>query len=560
MTQCAPQAAEGKAPGGALSDVHPADLLAVPLKALLRRSGIDPGTVDDVLVIAGCVSQVGEQSYNITRNAVLAAGSPRRVPGTTVDRQCGSSQQAAHFAAQAVLAGQADIVIACGVESMSRVPLGIERRGRRPATARGSARGTPRAREPGRLGRADRREVGVLARGARRVRGPVAPARGRGRGRVGRVRDRGRARAGRGRARRRDRAPRHDGRVARRASTPRSAATGSPSGSPSSTGGSRPATRRRSPTARPPPLIMSAEAAEQLGLEPRARFRAFSVVGSDPLYMLTGPYPRDPAGARARRTEHADIDAYEVNEAFASVPLAWAPRDRGGCREAQPARRRDRPGARARLVGHAPAHHPRQPARGHRRAVRPADDVRGRRWPTRRSSSGSDPVLNPAAAGRPRFPLTIRRQCRILDTIVRSGHRAALFDAKALPVAYVIGVDVGGTFTDAVLADEAGNVLGAKSPSTPPDYSMGVIDVLALLAEQMDMPTEQLLAQTHHIAHGTTSSLNALVMGNVPPVGFITTRGHHSDSHLHHERGGPLPGPLERKNCRTCWSRTSLMD
>ena len=104
-------------------------------------------------------------------------------------------------------------------------------------------------------------------------------------------------------------------------------------------------------------------------------------------------------------------------------------------------------------------------------------------------------------------------------------------------MAYVIGVDVGGTFTDAVLADEAGNVLGAKSPSTPPDYSMGVLDVLGLLAEQMDMPVELLLAQTHHIAHGTTSSLNALVMGNVPPVGFITTRGHRDSIYIMNVEG-----------------------
>jgi N-methylhydantoinase A len=93
-------------------------------------------------------------------------------------------------------------------------------------------------------------------------------------------------------------------------------------------------------------------------------------------------------------------------------------------------------------------------------------------------------------------------------------------------MAYVIGVDVGGTFTDAVLDDDAGTVLAAKSPSTPPDYSRGVLDVLGLLAEQLGKPLPEMLAQTHHIAHGTTSSLNALVTGNVPPVGFLTTRGH----------------------------------
>ena len=93
-------------------------------------------------------------------------------------------------------------------------------------------------------------------------------------------------------------------------------------------------------------------------------------------------------------------------------------------------------------------------------------------------------------------------------------------------MAYVIGVDVGGTFTDAVLDDDAGTVLAAKSPSTPPDYSRGVLDVLELLAEQLGTSLPDMLADTHHIAHGTTSSLNALVMGNVPSVGFLTTKGH----------------------------------
>src|SRR3569833_4020958 len=93
-------------------------------------------------------------------------------------------------------------------------------------------------------------------------------------------------------------------------------------------------------------------------------------------------------------------------------------------------------------------------------------------------------------------------------------------------MAYVIGVDVGGTFTDAVLDDDAGTALAATSPATPPDFSLGVLDVLRLLAEQLGKSLPELLAQTHHIAHGTTSSLNALVTGNVPPVGFLTTKGH----------------------------------
>ncbi len=93
-------------------------------------------------------------------------------------------------------------------------------------------------------------------------------------------------------------------------------------------------------------------------------------------------------------------------------------------------------------------------------------------------------------------------------------------------MAYVIGVDVGGTFTDAVLDDDSGSVIAAKAPSTPPDYSQGVLDVLELLAEQLGRPVEEMLADTHHVAHGTTSSLNALVQRQVPDVGFLTTKGH----------------------------------
>src|SRR5579871_2756870 len=109
-------------PNGELHGVHPVDLLAAPLAGLVERTGIDPATIDDV--IAGCVTQSSEQSLNIGRRALLAAGYPERVPGTTVDRQCGSSQQAIHFAAQAIQSGNADVVVAAGVESMSRVPMG----------------------------------------------------------------------------------------------------------------------------------------------------------------------------------------------------------------------------------------------------------------------------------------------------------------------------------------------------------------------------------------------------------------------------------------------------
>src|SRR5437868_8034403 len=109
--------------GGRLSGWHPVDLAAQVLNALVDRSGIDPALVEDVLM--GCVSQVGEQSTNVARNAVLASRLPESVPGTSIDRQCGSSQQALHFAAQAVMSGTMDVVIASGVESMTRVPMGL---------------------------------------------------------------------------------------------------------------------------------------------------------------------------------------------------------------------------------------------------------------------------------------------------------------------------------------------------------------------------------------------------------------------------------------------------
>ena len=163
-------------PGGALSGIHPVDLAAHVLRALLERNGLESTQIDDVLL--GCVSQVGEQTGNIARQAVLAAGFDDTVPAATIDRQCGSSQQAAHFAAQGVMSGQYDIVIAGGVESMSRIPLGMA------ASVGGSPfspalrRALPRGpREPGHLGRAHRAALGLQPRRPRRVRRGVARAR-----------------------------------------------------------------------------------------------------------------------------------------------------------------------------------------------------------------------------------------------------------------------------------------------------------------------------------------------------------------------------------------------
>ncbi len=163
---------------GALKDVHPVDLAALTLDALIQRTSLDPELVEDVIM--GCVMQVGDQAVNVGRNAALAAGFPESTVGTTVDRQCGSSQQAAHFAAQGVIAGAYDVVVAAGVESMTRVPMGASfTPGSQPFGPKVFAAlpGARRSRAPGDLGRAHRREVGHLARGQRSLLSRIAPAR-----------------------------------------------------------------------------------------------------------------------------------------------------------------------------------------------------------------------------------------------------------------------------------------------------------------------------------------------------------------------------------------------
>ncbi|MCD5347861.1 acetyl-CoA C-acyltransferase [Agromyces sp. H3Y2-19a] len=306
-------------PGGLLSGVHPVDLLAGVLDTLVSRSDLDPALIDDV--IGGCVSQIGEQSYNITRNAVLAAGFPEHVPGTTIDRQCGSSQQAATFAAQAVISGSADIVIACGVESMSRVPLGTSAAGADPFGSRLRHRypeglvnqGVSAELIAAKWGfsrdeldafAAHSHELAAAAAESGAFATELVPVPG-----IDSLTDETvrpgtsvESLAGLDAAFRTDelasRFPEIDWRI-----TP---------------GNSSPLTDGASAA-----LIMSAERASQLGLEPRARFRAFSVVGSDPLYMLTGVIPATAKVLGRAGLTHDDIDAYEVNEAFASVPLAW---------------------------------------------------------------------------------------------------------------------------------------------------------------------------------------------------------------------------------------------
>ena len=307
-------------PGGALSGVHPVDLLAGTIEALITRTGLDPALVEDV--IAGCAQQVGEQSGNIARNASLAAGLPEAVPATTINRQCGSSQQAAAFAAQGVMAGGYDIVIAAGVESMSAVPLGSSR----PASLgqRNAARYPQGLVHQGisaelvaarwKLGRDEldaysaeshRRAAATAAAGGFAGEIVSVPTG------AGVVSADETVRAGTTAA----------ALAALRPSfrTDDMAARFPEIGWAITPGNSSPLTDGASAV-----LIMSEAAARRLGLAPRARFHAFSVVGDDPLMMLTGPIPATRKVLARSGLSLEDIDAYEVNEAFAPVPLAWA--------------------------------------------------------------------------------------------------------------------------------------------------------------------------------------------------------------------------------------------
>jgi acetyl-CoA acyltransferase len=304
-------------PGGGFSGIHPVDLAAGTLTALLERSGLESTQVDDVIM--GCVSQVADQSLNIGRQAVLAAGFAESVPATTIDRQCGSSQQAAHFAAQGVLAGAYDVVIAAGVESMSRVPLGSNAHGG--TVSDGVARRYPEGlvnqgvsaelithrwgftrRELDEFAAESHQraaaawEAGVFA-------SQLVPAGGLETDETVRAATTADGLAG----------------LAPAFRTEELAARFPELDWFTTAGNSSPLTDAASAV-----LIMSEDKAIELGLTPRARFHAFAVVGDDPMMMLTGPIP-----ATGRILDRCgltidDLDAYEVNEAFAAVPLAWA--------------------------------------------------------------------------------------------------------------------------------------------------------------------------------------------------------------------------------------------
>ena len=312
-------------PGGALAGVHPVDLHAHAIRTLIERAGIDPATVDDV--ISGTVGQVGEQSVNTARWAALAAGLPESVPAVTVDRQCGSSQQAIHFAAQGVLSGAYDIVIASGVESMSRVPIGSQAAGQDPFGP-GVAALYPDGLVPqgisaeliaARWGLSRERLDAFAAESHRRA--AAAWAGGRFAAEVVPVK-----------------APAADGTLHQVAADE----SVRPSTSPEILAGLRPAFQADAWEQRFPQigwrvtagnsspvndgaavLITSDDAARRLGLRPRARLHSFAVTGDDPVYMLTGIIPATRKVLDRAGLSLADIGAFEVNEAFASVVLAW---------------------------------------------------------------------------------------------------------------------------------------------------------------------------------------------------------------------------------------------
>ena len=312
---------------GSLAGTHPVDLLAHVLQAVVERSGVDPGLIEDN--ITGCVSQVGEQSINIGRNGWLAAGFPEEIPSTTVDRQCGSSQQAAHFAAQGVIAGAYDLVVASGVENMTRVPMGSSMAGAMPYSPslfnryegklvpQGisaeliatkwdlsreqldafSARSHSRAAEATKEGRFQREIAPIKVSGEegeklldvdegirfeldREKMGTLQPS----------FYNPGLE----------DQFP---GQLNWRITAANSSQISDGAAAV---------------------LIASREKAEELGLKPRARFVSFSLAGDSPILMLTAPIPAtrrvlDRAGLQLE----GDIDVVEINEAFASVVLAW---------------------------------------------------------------------------------------------------------------------------------------------------------------------------------------------------------------------------------------------
>jgi len=311
---------------GKLSGWHPTDLAAEVLKALQQRNDLDPGLVDDVIM--GCVMQVGHQGLNIARNAVLGAGWPETVPGTTVDRQCGSSQQSIHFAAQGVMAGAYDVVVAAGVEVMTTTPMGASiTPGSVPfgpsVLARYAAAGglVPQgisaeliadkwglSREDLDAFGAQSQQRAAVARDEGRFDNEIVPVKGklwdREKNEVVELDEIIKADEGI-----------RDGTTAESLSKLKPAFK--PDGKVTA-GNSSQITDGASAV-----LIMTEEKAAALGLRPRARIVSMALAGADPILMLTAPIPATTKALERANLSINDIDVTEINEAFASVVLAW---------------------------------------------------------------------------------------------------------------------------------------------------------------------------------------------------------------------------------------------
>jgi acetyl-CoA acyltransferase len=314
----------GGKPHGNLSGWHPVDLAAEILRALVERNRLDPALVDDVIM--GCVMQVGHQALNVGRSSVLAAGFPESVPATTIDRQCGSSQQSVHFAAQGVLAGAYDVVIAAGVEVMTTTPMGASK-------TPGSFLYGPRLRERYKpVGGLVPQGVSaeIIAERWNLSREQLDEYGARSQQRAARALEEGR----------------FDNEILPVLSKRRDKETGevTEGGIVHADEGIRPTTVEALGKLKPSfkeggkitagtssqicdgasaLLITSEETADRLNLKPRARVHTFALAGVDPVSMLTGPIPATEKALKKAGLTAADIDVYEVNEAFASVVLAW---------------------------------------------------------------------------------------------------------------------------------------------------------------------------------------------------------------------------------------------
>jgi acetyl-CoA acyltransferase len=312
---------------GKLSGWHAADLAAEVLKALVERNDLDPALVEDVIM--GCVMQVGDQSVNVGRSAVLAAGWPEEVPATTIDRQCGSSQQSAHFAAQGVIAGAYDIVVAAGVEVMSKTPMGASvTPGSFPMGPKVMERYAPRG---GVVMQGTSAEIIAAKWGLSREdldgyavqshqRAAAATAEGRFDNEIIPVLEK--------------RLDRESGQIIETGELVTADEGIRPDSSLESLAKLKPAFQEdgvvtagnssQITDGASAVLIMSEERAKELGLKPRARFHSFALAGVDPIEMLTGPIPATAKILERSGLSLGDMDLIEINEAFASVVLAWA--------------------------------------------------------------------------------------------------------------------------------------------------------------------------------------------------------------------------------------------